>query len=816
MIGLSKSLDRGAGRRVGFLLGSCVYLVFLCFFYWKYVPLVGPFQLALLPLLLAIIVLTAARAELGILFFVLAFPLINGLPYFFGIYEDIPQAPTSLVLFLAFFLGGLLHAAFSGPPERVRSPLFKPLVLLFWVIVISAVITSLRYANFFPVLARRPLELAVNVNEVRAGGALMSVVFNSLNYLSGFLFCAILIHRLKSRELAKKLLLAWSVSAAIFLIFSMVQRFFSPSLGNTPAWIKLGRINSTFKDPNSFGAVLSASLPLLLGLAIAARKRARVLYSVVFVFGLAVFPFTGSRSGFLALGLSFLLFFLLFLKGRRPKRRSRLVPVVALLLAGLIILVSFLIFYQKSNLYQRIETSLDFLGKGNSYNDLFTQKIGFWRVALAMVREYPLSGVGLGAYIIEMPNYLEQMRLPFRHTDSAENFFFQAVSELGLIGLFLFFWVFLEITKRAKRSRSDSPFQGRDRSILFGAVSGIAAVFVNFFFHSYIGSFEVKYFFWLLVALVFFGASGRPVDAAGAGKRRGMKVASSLIILTFAAVHLWNSAHSLSIEARRERFGWAQNFGFYSQEKDVRGFHFRWARKSAGLTVENLGRSLVIPLVASHPDVAGYPVEVQFFLSDRYFRERRPLKKVVLANNSWTESEFVLPESPARCFYIVFEANREWQPLKHSGAPDPRWLALATGDYWFKNPGEMADQTAVKVQKLRASSWRGRFRDKLSAAGKSVIKFEAGPEDVAVRLRVKGQKAFGVGPYIVVRLGRRVIGRVLIDEEDWTPLVFRGRAEEGENELSVEFTNDVYRPDVHEDRNVFLGEVEIFHNPRQP
>jgi hypothetical protein len=100
---------------------------------------------------------------------------------------------VALVLFLAFFLGVLLHAAFSSAPARAQSPLLKPLGLLFWVIVISAVITSLRYTNFFPFLAADARELAVNVNEVRAGGAVMSVLFNFLNYVTGFAFLVILL-----------------------------------------------------------------------------------------------------------------------------------------------------------------------------------------------------------------------------------------------------------------------------------------------------------------------------------------------------------------------------------------------------------------------------------------------------------------------------------------------------------------------------------------------------------------------------------------------------------------------------------------------
>jgi len=816
LIGLSRRMENGSARRLGFLAGSLACLIFLCFFYWKYVPLVKPFQLVLLPVLLAAAALTAARVELGILFFVLAFPLVNGLPYFFGIYEDIPHAPVALVLFLAFFLGALLHAAFSGAPPRVRSPLFKPLGLLFGVIVISAVITALRYTNFFPFLAADIHELAVNVNEVRAGGAVMSVLFNFLNYVTGFAFLVILLPALKSKDYVRALLLTVSFSTAAYLVFSIIQRLYSPALGNTPFWVGLGRINATFKDPNSFGVVLSASLPLFLGLAIASKGRWRVWLSALILLGLSVFPFTGSRSGFLGLGFALLVFFLLSLRGRRIKHRNWAAFAVALSLLVILAGVSFFVFYQKSNLYQRMESSLNFLGKEESFSRIFTQKLEFWRVAVNMAKEYPLTGVGLGAYIIEMPNDLRQLNLPFRHTDSAENYILQAVSELGLIGLFLFFWVFLEIYRGAKRSWSASPLQGREKFILIGAVSGIAAILVGYLFHSYIGSFEVKYFFWLLVALVFFSPNPAEEPAAGAGGRTRRKVLSALAVLAFASVHLGNSLHSLSIEGRREKFGWAQNFGFYGPERDVRGFRFRWARKHAGLVIENGPAILRVPTLASHPDAEENPVRVKVFLSDRYFRRKKLLREVVLRTREWTEEEFILPASQEMNTYLIFEADREWQPLRHSGVPDPRWLGLGMGDYWFTYPRDLPAERIAGIQRIPAGNWEGKSKDRLSTEGRSTLKFRTAEKDVAFRLRIRGQKAFGLGPYIVVRLGDRVIGRTVIDEEGWTSLVFEARVEEGENVLSVEFTNDVYRPDLGQDRNVFLGETEILSLQAKP
>lgn len=91
--------------KISLFFSLLVYSRGLCLFYYKHVPLVKPFQAALIPSLLLIVIITALKVDYGLLFFIIALPLLNNLPYFFGITFDIPHAPTALVLALAFFLG---------------------------------------------------------------------------------------------------------------------------------------------------------------------------------------------------------------------------------------------------------------------------------------------------------------------------------------------------------------------------------------------------------------------------------------------------------------------------------------------------------------------------------------------------------------------------------------------------------------------------------------------------------------------------------------------------------------------------------------
>jgi hypothetical protein len=160
------------------------YGAFFAWLYYRYVPLIPAYQAVLAPILVFLLVRTATDARKGLLAFSFIFPLINVLPYFFGIDERIPHAPAALVAFLAFVMGRMTGRIFADPPSS-KAPLGLPLKLLAVWGGMSALITFLRYLDFFPWAAPGIHELKVNVAGLSAGGARMSVVFTSASLLSG-------------------------------------------------------------------------------------------------------------------------------------------------------------------------------------------------------------------------------------------------------------------------------------------------------------------------------------------------------------------------------------------------------------------------------------------------------------------------------------------------------------------------------------------------------------------------------------------------------------------------------------------------------
>ncbi|MCJ7563483.1 MAG: O-antigen ligase family protein [Candidatus Aminicenantes bacterium] len=678
-------------KRHRLLLGFTLllYVGGFTLFYSRYVPLLKSFQIALVVPLLINFILACLKKEWGILFFVGAFPLINNLPYMFGIFETSPHAPTALVLFLAFFLGYLINQMIH--PAEAESPgnpdILKPLLLYSGVIAASGIITFIKYANFTPLLSDRIYELIVNTNMVTAGGALMSVVFNSLNYLTGFLFFFILAKSLKTREFLNAALVLLSLSTFIALVFSLVQKFLSLSLGNTPHWINAQQINATFKDPNSFGVFLSSCLPLFLGLAFFGSKAMRLFSSVLIVFSLFVFPSIGSRSAFLGLITAFGLFFLLtFLKGGFVRKKGTHLAVI--LTIALVVIVVAAVLFRNTKLYSRLSSNVKDLRTNFSVNLLFSGKPGFWSVASRMAGSYPLTGVGIGGFIVELPNYYKLKGLPLDQTDAAENYLFQVWSELGLLGLLLVFWLFVTIIKEMRKSFSRIPRGDKSIFLLNGAIAGVVSFFVNFQFHTYIGSYEAKYMFWFLVGIIF--ALGRIYQKPEEEEEKNLfsikfKIAGAILILTFASVHLWNSAHSLSLKTSTARYGLQQDFGVDKLEKTDDGREFRWTRSYGGLTLKVEKPVMEISLLASHPDIRKNPVRVKIYIVKGFFKEKKLLAELTLKYSIWEKYEFSIPEDLNQTVILLIKVSRTWNPLKTFGTPDPRNLGVAVGPIQFKD-----------------------------------------------------------------------------------------------------------------------------------
>jgi hypothetical protein len=681
-------------RRANLILALVIviYTIGLYLFYFRYVPLVKPFQIALVPILLAILILTAIHSQWGTLLFIFAFPLINSLPYFFGIFENTPHAPTALVLFLFYFLGFLLHKLFYRSTISFKEPISKPLILFSITIFLSGIIAFLRYSNFYPFFSDRIYELTTSTYGVTAGGAIMSIVFFSLNYLTGFAFFFIFLNTVRSRDFIKKTLVILCLSTLISLSFGLFQHLKNMKLGNTPSRFVAGLINATFKDCLSFGGYIAIVAPLLLGVCLAFKGKLRVFSFLMIPLSVYLIFYTGSKSGLLCLLISLLIFSLLSLKVIFSLLKSRYYSlkkirvsswvVILLIFAILISVIAF-----KNYFVQNIKSSITVLRLKDFQAPLKYRIYNLGKLAVLMMKEYPLTGVGVGSYIIEVSNYSTLKKI-YVDPESAENYILQVGSELGLVGVILVLWILWEIIKQIRSSYLKIPATDNYKFVLIGAIAGIVSFLLIIQTHTFIGSYEIKYTFWLLVGIVFcLGRPGEGKDEKYKQKplfNKTQKIISLIVLSLFSAVHLWNSTHSLSLKNRTELLGIKQDFGFYQLEKTNEGREFRWTREYGGLTVKIEKPVIEIPLLASHPDIQQNPVKVKIYLVKIFFKQKKLLDELTLNQSIWKTCEYEVPEEVGQELILLVKVNRTWNPLKSLGTPDPRNLGVAMGKIEFK------------------------------------------------------------------------------------------------------------------------------------
>ncbi|MCX6561528.1 MAG: O-antigen ligase family protein, partial [Candidatus Aminicenantes bacterium] len=431
------------------------YGLFFAWFYYRYVPLIPAFQAVLAPILAFLWIMTAADAKKGLLAFCFIFPLINSLPYFFGIDETIPHAPAALVVFLVFVLGRLTGRIFVKP-DLAKVPLVLSLKLLAVWGGISALITFLRYMDFFPWAASGIHELKVNVAGLSAGGARMSVVFTSASLLSGIAMFGFFRQAFADPSLKKRLVNTLTLSASVSFLFGYFQSFQSVVPGSTPYWNKLEQINATFKDPNSLAAFIAGFVPLVIVYALGQSGVKHALLVILGGLGLGLLPLSGSRSGMAAIAVAAAVFVMGVLVGAGKALRKR----VAFHVAGfLLFFVAWnIVAVPNSALSLRIGWSIYQLkemkppadpqiqGGGQTpadsqareqvdIGDFFNKRLILWSAAGAMFRTAPLTGVGLGAFIVTFPDYLKERGWTKGFSDSALNLAFQIGAETGLVGL---------------------------------------------------------------------------------------------------------------------------------------------------------------------------------------------------------------------------------------------------------------------------------------------------------------------------------------------------------------------------------------------
>lgn len=300
----------------------------------------------------------------------------------------------------------------------------------------------------------------------------MQGFYNLIHYI-GFTF--LIIVSLRNRKDIDSAVISLLVGSGIACIYGFLQ---AAKLDPLRWGEDLGRIFSSFGQPNFFGHYVSTLLPLTCYAIFYIGKNfyTRILLSMLFVLQITNIFFTYSRGAWLAVGLTIIILAIWFLYDRGRKK------IIIVLLAFLLLIVSIFGFLITRGIIQQSQQSsfaaVRLISLFDLSSDLSTNKtrLLYWESGLKAWYHAPLERklIGYGPdtqaslfvkYYQPEWAYHEQIN---SFPDRAHNFVIDILLQFGLIGLGLFSAFVVYITWYLYKSlkRSDKQYHWLGVSLL--------------------------------------------------------------------------------------------------------------------------------------------------------------------------------------------------------------------------------------------------------------------------------------------------------------------------------------------------------------
>ncbi len=251
------------------------------------------------------------------------------------------------------------------------------------------------------------------------------------------------------------------IAGLLQFIFNRYSTWMDVTLSNGTVEHR-GRLNSFFIFPNSFSASIVLVLPVIFGAMF--LKKLNLFYKILLLIlsGSGVFCLisTYSRAGWIGFAVAAVV--IVYLLGQ--KKRFIFIPLIVLTLIS----VSLLLFLHKETLKSYVF---------HNYSDKGRQFI--FVKSLKMLREHPLTGIGIGNFHDVYPLYMlpgeealpEDVSRPWH----AHNLFLNMAVEMGLPGLMAFLWFLFNIFRQIRISVSgDMEY----KEILYGIMAGLTGFLI--------------------------------------------------------------------------------------------------------------------------------------------------------------------------------------------------------------------------------------------------------------------------------------------------------------------------------------------------
>ena len=449
-------------------------------------------------------------------------------------------------------------------------------------------------------------------------------------------------------------------------------------------WPGLRRAAGTLLDANAYGTIAAFAGPIAFvslrwfrrgadpsASASADKWGPRAAQAAALAINWAGAWMSGSRTAFVcgALGTLLLVYEML----RASRRTDDETRNTSSLLAGIAAVVLALIAVAgAAGPFRRMVS-----GATLTVGDLWTRG-GYGTVAARMIRDYPLTGIGIGSFNWMASDYWRVMandRLPF---DNAQNWWRHQIVELGFVGsLPVIAWslliAWLVFTRRTPPANRVETATIRGLLIGLGVASMLGVPTQN--------PIALLIFFYL--AARFENLTNPRIPNPEPRIPTAMWIAGAAIAIVYASGQLILARGPLKPLARAERTNRDYIVGTYPGERLEQG-SFRWTRKRAAFALAAPSRYLVIRFHVEHPDIGTHPVKV------RISTPCQTLVDEFLTDTSIEGRNFELPEGLSRIEFET-EVSRTWRPAD-VGKADRRELGVAVEADFIGTPDVVTSQ----------------------------------------------------------------------------------------------------------------------------
>ena len=705
------------------LLGACTGIAAL---WWAYAPGGGPHGPALrIACYLAAgvpFVATLALPALGPIVVALLAPLLSAVPLYIS-----GGHPYPIVLFaVAGFVIGWLVREVLRPHAYHVFPGQRWLFLLAALIAISATASILRYNPPWQWHTSVFQSQIVNMKGLTRSDATRYIWFVlATDFLTLLSICAVagILQRMHAARARYGALLVWAllIGGLCAALVAIYQARYNVNFcaNKSYYWTRLLRVNGTCTDPNALGTFIALCAPLAAAKIVYAgawhsarawlQRIAALLVMLVYIVALS---YSGSRSGLLSAGVALVIVGVATLVWvvDRALRRVRAALVVRILIAAAIItsIASGVFFLPRAmrildsrlqvsrsstSLARRVKRDLRLFRRHGDVLGMIDDRMRmiYWRYARRMLDDFPVTGIGYGAYVVELPNYASAARERLHRTDNACNYYLHMGAELGLPGLaavVLFLGTLLYGFGVGVQRWRKRPINAKHHRIALAVAVPVYIVILVFGVHTL--AYEFSAGFAIVVALV--GVDHMGLRAPPARRPLWVRYLIAVAVLAFIGAYAWrvveNNRGPLNGEYRMAAYGIVNETGWYKWENwEGVPFPLRYIGKTAMTVVRKRDLEVGIPIVTTYPDARRDPQYVTFYINGRKARTYR-----LDYPGEWALITLPVPyttpfqRSEYQFVTIRIEVDHTWVPADVTGEDDVRQLGIAVGTFRWLTP----------------------------------------------------------------------------------------------------------------------------------